>query len=84
MLIVELDGSQHSEDTSVAADAVRTKYLGGLGYFVMRFWNADINRDVCGVVETIYATAVSRSNTPSSALRAPSPQGEKANTAATE
>ncbi len=84
MLIVELDGSQHAEAKNVTADAARIKYLEGLGYFVIRVWNADLNRNLDGVLETIYATAFTRRNTPSSALRAPSPQGEKATAIAIE
>ena len=50
MLVVELDGGQHSGSTS---DAVRTDYLKRQGYSVLRFWNNDVltNRD--GMVATI-------------------------------
>src|SRR3546814_13584802 len=34
-LIVELDGSQHSEQ----ADAVRTRYLEAQGWRILRFWD---------------------------------------------
>src|SRR3546814_1612008 len=36
-LIVELDGSQHSEQ----ADAVRTRYLEAHGWRILRFWDND-------------------------------------------
>jgi very-short-patch-repair endonuclease len=36
-LVVELDGSQHSE----AEDASRTKNIEAMGYRVLRFWNND-------------------------------------------
>ena len=36
-LVVELDGSQHSE----AEDASRTKNIEAMGYHVLRFWNND-------------------------------------------
>ena len=46
MLIVELDGGQHEE----TKDAARTKYLEGLGYTVMRFWNNDVLTNMEGVL----------------------------------
>ena len=39
-LIIELDGSQHLEQTEY--DAERTKYLEAQGYKVIRFWNNDV------------------------------------------
>ena len=40
-LIVELDGSQHADS---ACDAIRDRYLQGLGFTVLRFWdNAALN-----------------------------------------
>ncbi|MFC3704376.1 endonuclease domain-containing protein [Devosia honganensis] len=49
-LIVELDGGQHAGN---AADDVRTAFLNGEGYSVLRFWNNEVlaNRD--GVLSTI-------------------------------
>jgi len=46
MLIVELDGGQHSESTR---DQTRTAYLNNRGYSVLRFWNNEIlqNPDGC-------------------------------------
>ena len=84
MLIVELDGSQHGEPENGVRDAARTKYLEALGYSVLRFWNQEINSNLDGVLATIYSTACARLKAPSSALRAPSPQGEKAITSAIE
>ena len=78
MLIVELDGSQHGEQVNIAKDEERTKYLEQLGYLVLRFWNSEVNQAAEGVVETIYREAVARQKAPSSGLRPPSPQGEKA------
>jgi very-short-patch-repair endonuclease len=51
MLIVELDGSQHSED----ADAERTRYLEERGYRVLRFWNNEVIENLDGVVQVIRA-----------------------------
>jgi very-short-patch-repair endonuclease len=39
-LIIELDGEQHLNQ--VAYDEKRTRYLEGLGFHVMRFWNSQI------------------------------------------
>ena len=52
-LIVELDGSQHAENTE---DIRRTTYLNAEGYGVLRFWNDEVmdNRD--GVLEAICRT----------------------------
>ncbi|HWU95018.1 MAG TPA: endonuclease domain-containing protein [Sphingomonas sp.] len=48
-LVVELDGSQHGEET----DRERTAYLERAGYSVMRFWNSDVTGNLDGVVEAI-------------------------------
>ena len=49
MLIVELDGGQHSPD----ADAARTFALEAAGYTVFRFWNNDVMANTDGVPEGI-------------------------------
>ena len=49
-LIIELDGSQHYENTHHAQDRQRDLYLESLGLRVLRYSNADINqrfREVC-------------------------------------
>src|SRR5262249_61588621 len=38
-LIIEVDGSGHSEDRQLAADAERTAYLNSRGYRVLPVWN---------------------------------------------
>ena len=56
-LVIELDGGQHAENAE--ADAERTRWLQSQGFTVLRFWNADIFRDVNAVLEAIYqATAL--------------------------
>jgi very-short-patch-repair endonuclease len=75
MLILEIDGSQH--DVSPSQDEMRTAYLESLGYLVMRFRNYDVLQNTDRVLDHIGAVAEQRRKTPSSALRAPSPQGEK-------
>ena len=78
MLIVELDGFQHGFDDNARRDDLRTAYLQGLGYKVLRFTNGEIRRSIDDVLTTIHFDIVARRKAPSSALRAPSPPGEKA------
>jgi very-short-patch-repair endonuclease len=52
-LIVELDGSQHSEDAAIEYDRQRTRALEAHGWTVLRFFNHDILRDVDGVCQHI-------------------------------
>ena len=52
-LIVELDGGQHAENAE--ADAVRTAWLEGRGFRVLRFWNNDVLVNTEGVLEEILA-----------------------------
>lgn len=66
MLIVELDGSQHAEAESLHDDAGRTQKLNALGYEVLRVWNADINTNIDGVLDSIVDIATLRLS-PSSA-----------------
>ncbi len=40
MLIIELDGGQHLEQEEAAPE--RSKYLTGVGFRVLRFWNDDV------------------------------------------
>ena len=66
MLIVEVDGSQHVDQTG--ADQQRTAYLEGLGYLVLRFWNFDVLQNTDRVCDHIWAVAVSRKKVSSSDL----------------
>ena len=50
-LVVELDGSQHADQTSY--DATRTDWLKSVGYCVLRFWNNDLTQDEAGVLTKI-------------------------------
>lgn len=50
-LVVELDGGQHAEQAMT--DTVRTLFLEGAGFRVLRFWNHEVFADldaVCGVI----------------------------------
>ena len=55
MLIVEVDGGQHSES---ASDVVRDAELRRRGFRVLRFWNIDVMRNTVGVLDTILAATV--------------------------
>jgi very-short-patch-repair endonuclease len=49
-LIIEADGGQHNENSS---DMIRTAFLEGQGYRVLRFWNHDVLNNPEGVLERI-------------------------------
>ena len=51
MLIIELDGAQHSEQ--VAYDEARTRVLEQAGFEVLRFWNHQVMLEIEGVLEEI-------------------------------
>ena len=53
-LIVEADGSQHSEN---GRDAVRDTWLTEQGFRVLRFWNNDILGNLDGVARVILDAA---------------------------
>ncbi len=50
-LIIELDGSQHLEQT--AYDQDRTEFLQSKCYRVLRFWNNEVLNDLNGVIVAI-------------------------------
>ena len=56
MLIVEIDGGQHS----VEVDAKRTADLEARGFHVLRFWNNDVLTNLEGVVTVVRAALAER------------------------
>lgn len=50
-LIIELDGSQHLEQSEY--DAERAVFLESKGYRVLRFWNNDVMNDIHAVIQVI-------------------------------
>jgi very-short-patch-repair endonuclease len=52
MLIVEVDGGQHSEQK----DRVRTRYLANQGFRIVRYWNNDVLQNTDGVLESLVET----------------------------
>ena len=57
MLIVELDGSVHSEDERVLKDHLRQQDLEALGWSVVRFANADVVARLSDVLDVIRVRA---------------------------
>ncbi len=52
-LVIELDGSQHYEETGKEQDRQRDAYLKGRGLQVLRYSNLDVNQHFSGVCEDI-------------------------------
>jgi very-short-patch-repair endonuclease len=50
LVVIEVDGGQHSESTR---DETRDHYLRTQGYRVMRFWNNDVLSNIEGVLTVI-------------------------------
>ena len=53
-LIIELDGTQHSEQDLRAADEVRTRFLETQGFRVLRYWNNEVFKEFDAVLNAIY------------------------------
>ena len=53
-LVIELDGSHHYELEGKQRDAVRDSYLESMGLTVVRYSNAEINREFRAVCEDIW------------------------------
>ena len=52
-IVIELDGSQHYEDSGKVADTNRDEYLKSLGITVLRYSNLDVKKHFSGVCEDI-------------------------------
>ena len=59
-LVVELDGSQHSDERDVG----RTRFFEQQGLRVLRFWNNDVLQRTTTVLEAILDAAENRPLTP--------------------
>jgi very-short-patch-repair endonuclease len=66
-LIIELDGSQHSESEH---DNLRDAWLAAQGFRVLRFWNSDIRDELDGAMRTI-SDALKETPQPARAACAP-------------
>ena len=69
-LIVEADGGQHGLPDGAERDRIRDAFLRSEGFQVLRFWNSDIDQNLDGVMEVIFA--VLKTPTPAS-LRSADP-----------
>ena len=52
-IVIELDGSQHYEDSNVVKDAERSAFLEGYGLTIIRIPNNEITHNFRGVCEYI-------------------------------
>ena len=52
-IIIELDGSGHTEIETKLKDKDKENYAKSQGYKVLRFWNNDLGSNLEGVLETI-------------------------------
>jgi very-short-patch-repair endonuclease len=59
-LVVEVDGSQHLEETSSSRDKKRDNYLASLGIRVVRFDSRKVLKDTNSVVDFIYRVVEER------------------------
>ena len=55
-IIIELDGSQHTETQNIKYDEVRTNILKKLGFTVIRLYNTEIFNNIDNVLEYIVNT----------------------------
>ena len=73
MLIVELDGGQHSPE----ADEARTLFLERRGYGVLRFWNNDVAQNLEGVLLKVLNALHERRKTLTQPSPAKAGEGQK-------
>ncbi|MBU8975718.1 DUF559 domain-containing protein [Lysobacter sp. MMG2] len=69
MLVIELDGSQHSYQT----DLTRTRFIESQGFTVFRFWDNEVLQQTDAVIEAIWNACRSAAPHPN-----PSPDGRGA------
>ena len=67
-LVIELDGSQHYEDADRRYDEKRSEKLRSLGIEVLRFSNADIDKNFEGVCMKIDEAVMLRIQHPSESI----------------
>jgi very-short-patch-repair endonuclease len=54
-IAVEVDGQSHKTAKQKNRDSLKEKYLVGLGWKLIRFWNSEVDRDISGCVERVLA-----------------------------
>src|ERR1700761_8781670 len=57
MIVIEVDGGQHSES---AKDVIRDRRLAAAGYKVLRFWNNDVLGNIDGVLSVIQTACLAQ------------------------
>ena len=53
LLVIELDGSQHFEESGLLSDEIRNKHLADIGIKVIHIPNNEVNQNFSGVCEFI-------------------------------
>jgi very-short-patch-repair endonuclease len=53
-LVIEVDGSQHYQDSGVLKDKVRDAYLNRLGLRVLRYSDREVLKEIEAVMENIH------------------------------
>ena len=59
-LVIEVDGSQHNDTPIAERDVRRDAVLAGQGHRTLRFWNADIDTNMDGVIDALTAALETR------------------------
>jgi very-short-patch-repair endonuclease len=77
-LVVEVDGSQHRNESDAARDRVRDEFMSRLGLKGLRFNSREVLREAESVLETIYRTRQDRLSE-EIPLDPPLPKGEAGN-----
>jgi very-short-patch-repair endonuclease len=54
-LVIEVDGSGHSDPNRATRDSTRTAFLSSFGYRVLRFWNNEVLCETDAVMAAIFA-----------------------------
>jgi uncharacterized protein DUF559 len=54
-LLIELDGWRHGNQAHKSRDDSRTRWLEKEGFRIIRIWNNEIDQNIDGVMEKIYA-----------------------------
>ena len=64
-VVIELDGGGHGEELQKAKDEQRDEFLKQKGWRVVRVWNSDIDKNLEGVMESVWQVIASPSPQPS-------------------
>ncbi len=65
-LVVELDGSGHTQKAQARRDTSRDHWLEQQGYRVIRIWNVAVDEDMDGALDHVYRVARQRQQPPPS------------------